>query len=67
MVFDFDLNVPFKPFEQLMGVMPELSCSLLPIPYRVSSNTIEQKTESSLVFLLGPHDQLRVTHQGLLS
>lgn len=40
MKFDFDLNVPFKPFEQLMGVMPALSATLLPVPFRVRNLTI---------------------------
>lgn len=37
MKFDFDLNKPFRPFEQLMGVLPDLSANLVPIPYRVGS------------------------------
>ncbi len=37
MVFNFDLGKPFRPFEQLMGVMPEASKELLPDAYRVSS------------------------------
>lgn len=36
MVFNFDLGKPFRPFEQLMGVMPEASKELLPEAYRVS-------------------------------
>lgn len=31
---NFQLGQPFKPFEQLMGVMPPLSDSLIPLPYR---------------------------------
>jgi len=34
MQFDFDLNKPFRPFEQLMGVLPDLSASLVPVVYR---------------------------------
>lgn len=34
MTFDFDLGKPFRPFEQLMGVMPEASKELLPEAYR---------------------------------
>ncbi|KAL0087236.1 XRN 5'-3' exonuclease N-terminus-domain-containing protein, partial [Phycomyces blakesleeanus] len=30
----FDLGVPFKPFEQLMGVLPSLSKKLLPAPFQ---------------------------------
>lgn len=31
----FDLATPFKPFEQLMGVLPSRSRQLLPEAYRV--------------------------------
>lgn len=31
----FDLAQPFKPFEQLMGVLPSRSRKLIPEPYRV--------------------------------
>lgn len=31
----FDLAQPFKPFEQLMGVLPSRSRKLLPEAYRV--------------------------------
>ena len=33
--FDFQLGSPFKPFEQLMGVLPDLSAALIPEAYRV--------------------------------
>lgn len=32
--FDFELGEPFKPFEQLMSVLPERSKDLIPICYR---------------------------------
>jgi 5'-3' exoribonuclease 1 len=35
MTFDFELGKPFRPFEQLMGVMPEASKELLPEAYQV--------------------------------
>lgn len=35
MSFKFDLARPFRPFEQLMGVLPEASRALIPAPYRV--------------------------------
>ncbi|CAH1131010.1 unnamed protein product [Ceutorhynchus assimilis] len=31
--FNFDLGTPFKPYEQLLGVLPAASKSLLPEPY----------------------------------
>jgi len=36
MTFQFKLGKPFRPFEQLMGVLPEASKELVPQPYRVS-------------------------------
>jgi hypothetical protein len=36
MTFQFELGKPFRPFEQLMGVLPEASKELVPPPYRVS-------------------------------
>ena len=35
MSFHFDLGKPFRPFEQLMGVLPEASKELIPLAYRV--------------------------------
>ena len=35
MTFSFELGKPFKPFGQLMGVMPEASKELLPEAYQV--------------------------------
>ncbi|KAG9051186.1 hypothetical protein FS837_011301 [Tulasnella sp. UAMH 9824] len=34
MAFNFNLGEPFKPFEQLMGVLPEASKELVPEPFR---------------------------------
>jgi 5'-3' exoribonuclease 1 len=38
MEFTFDMGKPFRPFEQLMGVLPEASRELLPLAYRVSQS-----------------------------
>jgi 5'-3' exoribonuclease 1 len=35
MTFTFELGVPFLPFQQLMGVLPEASKELIPVAYRV--------------------------------
>lgn len=35
MTFNFDLGRPFRPFEQLMGVLPAASMELIPEAYRV--------------------------------
>ena len=37
MSFCFELGRPFRPFEQLMAVLPEASKELVPPPYRVSA------------------------------
>lgn len=36
MVFEFELGKPFRPFEQLMGVLPLASRELIPLAYQVS-------------------------------
>lgn len=35
MAFEFDLGKPFRPFEQLMGVLPAASKDLIPLAYQV--------------------------------
>lgn len=35
MQFEFDLGKPFRPFEQLMGVLPSASRDLIPLAYQV--------------------------------
>ncbi|GAA6063728.1 hypothetical protein JCM10212_001629 [Sporobolomyces blumeae] len=32
--FDFELGKPFRPFEQLMGVLPDLSSAHIPVAFR---------------------------------
>jgi 5'-3' exoribonuclease 1 len=34
MTFNFELGTPFKPFQQLMGVLPAASMELIPEAYR---------------------------------
>lgn len=36
MEFHFELGKPFRPFEQLMGVLPAASVELIPSAYQVS-------------------------------
>ena len=35
MTFEFELGTPFRPFQQLMGVLPEASKEHIPIAYQV--------------------------------
>ena len=42
MTFNFELGKPLLPFEQLMGVLPESSKELVPLPYRVSIMSLQQ-------------------------
>lgn len=35
MTFNFDLGTPFRPYQQLMGVLPEASKEHIPLAYRV--------------------------------
>lgn len=39
MIFDFKLGTPFKPYEQLMGVLPVASMEHIPMAYRVSGHS----------------------------
>ena len=39
MDFTFDLGKPFKPFQQLMGVLPTASKDLIPLAYQVNIST----------------------------
>ena len=35
MSFDFELGIPFRPYEQLMGVLPVASMEHIPLAYQV--------------------------------
>ena len=35
MSFDFQLGIPFRPYEQLMGVLPVASMEQIPLAYQV--------------------------------
>lgn len=37
MTFNFELGTPFRPFEQLMGVLPSASRELIPQAFRVGA------------------------------
>ena len=37
MSFEFQLGTPFKPYEQLMGVLPVASMEHIPLAYQVRS------------------------------
>ena len=37
MEFKFELGIPFKPFQQLMGVLPFASRDHIPLAYQVGS------------------------------
>jgi hypothetical protein len=39
MKFDFKLGTPFKPYEQLMGVLPVASMEHIPMAYRVGGHS----------------------------
>jgi 5'-3' exoribonuclease 1 len=43
MSFKFDLGTPFKPFEQLMGVLPVASREHIPLAYQVCGIFIDLK------------------------
>ena len=40
MSIEFELSTPFKPFEQLMAVLPSASKKLLPEPFQVCMMTL---------------------------
>jgi hypothetical protein len=56
---NFELGQPFKPFEQLMGVLPSRSRKLLPEAFRVMHR--------SMVLMLGSHDRAKFINHRFLS
>lgn len=51
MHFEFILGIPFKPFEQLMGVLPEASNEHIPSAYRVSILSLRSQL---MLFIIYP-------------
>lgn len=48
MEFKFELGQPFKPFEQLMGVLPAASKDLIPVAYQVRYSASSDSAYSRL-------------------
>lgn len=67
MEFHFDLGKPFRPFEQLMGVLPEASKELIPEAYRVQESMIRHCYSSNRLLVLGTHDGCQLANNRLLS
>lgn len=53
MKFHFNLGKPFRPFEQLMGVLPEASKEHIPAAYRVGADLTFHNLR--LMLALGPY------------
>jgi len=52
MSFEFKLGTPFKPFEQLMGVLPEASKEHVPSAFRVSLSFFSVLIYITYIFIL---------------
>ena len=64
--FHFELGKPFKPFEQLMGVLPVASMENVPLAYQVCHpRTVSYYLEATL--LPGSHVRCEFPNPGLLS
>ena len=50
MTFNFELGTPFRPFEQLMGVLPAASRELIPLAFRVGHSL-----QVVRLWLMSPH------------
>jgi hypothetical protein len=63
MKFQFELGSPFKPFEQLMGVLPVASKEHIPVAYHVRPLSLSIDSQFILILsnilcltYLGPND-----------
>jgi hypothetical protein len=66
MEFSFELGKPFRPFEQLMGVLPSANKDLIPLAYQVtfaSPTPVITLTKG----VSGPDEQSSLVDPGLLS
>jgi Xrn1 helical domain len=66
MAFKFEFETPFRPFEQLMGVLPFASREYIPMAYQVGSHssTHENHSDARVAVGLGVRPELR--YPGLL-
>lgn len=65
MQFKFELGEPFKPYGQLMGVLPAASRELIPEAFRVKPYYEHNNTE--LISLSGFDDRCELSDSGFLS
>jgi len=67
MTFEFELGTPFRPYEQLMGVLPAASMDHIPQAYRVSTLISCACLLTDHMVILGPDVRPKFADSGLLS